>query len=106
MVKKVPALKGRKVVYSLKTDYAWRLFINETELSILMQFLVLNLDYSNFKDTVKHTKDQADKVPHYLDIWGTMFDYQVEDEKRQYRKKFRYRDYEEADDIGWTDLRS
>ena len=40
--------------------------------------LAEDIDYSNFKGKIAATKDQADKLRAYHDIWGIMYDYQGE----------------------------
>lgn len=73
--------KNRKIHFSEITDYKYRIFINKEELAELMLFISENVDYSNFKDKIKSSLDQKDKLPYYSEIWGVMFDYQHRNDK-------------------------
>lgn len=67
----------KKIVYvSRQKDYAYRVLVSKTELKKLMNKTVNDLDYYNFKDTIKKIPNQRDKVPFYNEIWAVMNDYQ------------------------------
>ncbi len=63
-------LVGLEIHASRKTDYPYRLIVGEAEVLKVMRFLGETLDYSNFKDTVGGTPDQASKHDLYADFWG------------------------------------
>ena len=58
------------------TDYIARIIVNEEELKIVRDTLFDSITYSNFKDHIKHTPTQKDKVSYYSDIWFVMWEYQ------------------------------
>lgn len=79
LIDSLPILKGKVVKSSEASDYHFRIFVDKSELDIIFIHLSNEIDYSNFKDKVKTVKNQIDKVPFYIEIWGVMFDYQYRD---------------------------
>lgn len=55
-----------------ENDYQWRIVVNEGGLAHIFGALMDTISYSNFKDAVKHTPNQAHKVGPYMTIWGAM----------------------------------
>lgn len=66
--------KKNKIINSKKNDYAWRMFVDEEEFAQMMKERILNIDYSNFKNSV------VDNDLHdlYADFWGLHYGYQME----------------------------
>ena len=63
-------LAGREIQASKDTDYPYRLIVGEAEVLKVLRFLGETLDYSNFKNTVADTPDQAAKHDLYAKFWG------------------------------------
>ena len=63
-------LAGREIQASKETDYPYRLIVGQAEVLKALRFLGETLDYSNFKDTVADTPDQAAKHDLYAQLWG------------------------------------
>jgi len=82
--KELKIFKNRKIHSSEETDYKYRIFVNFEEFNELMQLFTMNVDYSNFKDKIKVTPNQKDKLPFYSKVWRIMCDYQY----RHYRKQY------------------
>jgi ribosomal protein S20 len=74
--KNVLSLLDKKIVEDKNADYRFRIFINQEELTVLLQTLSENIDYFNFKEMIHHNKDQKDKEKYYGEIWGVMYQYQ------------------------------
>lgn len=79
----VDELKDRKIVTTIESDYMFRIFIKQEELFELMLFIADDIDYSNFKDKIKYSPNQSDKVGYYSEVWGIMHDYQVKKNKSE-----------------------
>ena len=60
LVRQVP-LVGAEIVDTPKADYACRVIVGKNELLAIMRFLGESLDYSNFKDKIDRTPEQAHK---------------------------------------------
>ena len=58
-----------RILESTKTDYRFRVYATKEEVAKLMLDAVDNIDYTNFKDSVKE-KWRHDA---YLDIWQVMY---------------------------------
>jgi len=54
------------------TDYAVRIIVRKPEVLAILNFLGENLDYSNFKDKIDRTSDQARKP--YHEVWHVLAD--------------------------------
>lgn len=76
LVENVQELNGKEVLKTDFTDYRYRIIITKNELSALMMFFAANLDYPNFKDKIKATPGQKDKLGSYHEIWHVMYRYQ------------------------------
>lgn len=65
-----------RIFKSDKTDYRFRVVVDKEELN---NFVLSNseIEYTNFKDSLKGT-NQEDKLQPYYQIWWAMYDYQVE----------------------------
>jgi hypothetical protein len=63
-------LARREIQASKETDYPYRLVVGQAEVLKVLRFLGETLDYSNFKDTVADTPDQAAKHDLYAQFWG------------------------------------
>ena len=64
------------IKYSPKSDYRYRLPVDEKELVRIMLFISENLDYQNFKRSIHNKHDQHDKINFYNQIWKVMYNYQ------------------------------
>lgn len=58
-----------------KTDYTFRILLNDEELSKIMSTLQASIDYPNFKQEISETENQTDKLEAYHNIWSEMFHY-------------------------------
>lgn len=65
-----------EVTESERADYRYRFLTDEKGFIKCMFTLQLTVDYPNFKDEIKKTPDQKDKLPYYSRIWGQMAMYQ------------------------------
>ena len=63
-----------RVFTSEYTDYRYRCFITRDDLKDLLTKQVDDLDYENFKDSVK----EKDRKKYYSEVWGVMWDWQDE----------------------------
>ena len=90
----VPVLKGKRIIFTINSDYSHRIFITEEELQVLMVFMAVNLDYTNFKDKIKTIKDKKEKVPYYFKIWNAMWNFQMDKEDKIFKSK-RYKNFYE-----------
>lgn len=81
----LPCLKGKHILYTMDSDYAYRIFISEEDLQVLMVFLAINLDYTNFKDKIHRIKDQKEKEPYYFKIWNAMWNFQMDKEEKRFK---------------------
>lgn len=61
-----------------RCDYPYRVIVDDDGLSFLFDYLQSNLDYHNFKDHIKNTPDQSNKVGLYSKIWYSVLDHAVE----------------------------
>lgn len=78
-------LNSRSIYSSKITDYKYRIFVSQEELSKLMIMFSESIDYSNFKDKIKSTPNQKDKLSYYSEIWGVMSDYQYRNSKSKFK---------------------
>lgn len=63
-------------------DYPYRLVITGRMLDVLMSEFVDTLNYSNFKDHIKHDcPDQKHKVGMYTEIWSMVLDHAVSEDE-------------------------
>lgn len=72
----VTCLRAKKVHCFEGADYRYRIFVFPSELAQVFDRLQDTLDYSNFKNKVHATPNQADKYSFYSKVWGVMFGYQ------------------------------
>lgn len=56
------------------SDYRFRIFATKADVAHAMHQHVLNIDYTNFKDSI-HPKDKNRKK-HYSEVWAVMFRWQ------------------------------
>lgn len=61
-----------RVLTTSGTDYAYRMILTEEEKNLVFIILSDSVDYDNFKDAVKHTPNQKNKVGAYMQIWSIM----------------------------------
>ncbi len=69
LVAGVPLLKT-EIAESADTDYAVRIIVRKSDVLAILNFLGENLDYSNFKDKIDRTSDQARKP--YHEVWHVL----------------------------------
>jgi hypothetical protein len=65
---------NHEVLDTPQRDYPCRVFVTSEELSDLMLKRIGEIDYTNFKDSVREKSLSRS----YMDIWGTMYEYGVE----------------------------
>ena len=65
---------GKKIHASKNTDYAYRVFVGRKAFSKLVAQKVMDIDYSNFKDSVED--DRLHDL--YADFWQLHWKYQHE----------------------------
>lgn len=66
----------RKVYETPNRDYRFRIFTTRKELAALMSRKVHDIDYTNFKSSVRH-KGRHDT---YLDVWSVMHGAQLDEQ--------------------------
>ncbi len=69
LVDRVP-LPTATIIDTPKGDYAARMVVSKETVLRIMEFLGNTVDYSNFKDRIDATSDQAHKP--YHEIWGVL----------------------------------
>ena len=69
LVAGVPLLKSG-IKESANTDYGVRIIVGKSDVLAILNFLGENLDYSNFKDKIDRTPDQARKP--YHEVWRVL----------------------------------
>jgi hypothetical protein len=67
------AFPGAEVVTGGGTDYRYRARLDRTIVAKKVADSVMNLDYENFKNTVK----ERDRHDAYLQVWDAMYAYQA-----------------------------
>jgi hypothetical protein len=72
-----PEVTDLKVVQTPDNDYAARLFCSQDHLSRFLQYMVLTLDYDNFKSMIHGSASQSDKSQAYMECWDAMRNYQA-----------------------------
>ncbi len=60
LIRQVP-LPDVQIVDTTGSDYSARIVVSGNELLAILNFLVTNIDYDNFSDTIEKTPDQAHK---------------------------------------------
>jgi hypothetical protein len=55
-----------------RRDYPYRLFLPKEVWSLLAEALASDIDYTNFKDEVKHTQGYS-RAGLYMKIWSVMY---------------------------------
>jgi len=65
--------KDRRLYETLQADYRWRAFVPKDVVAQLVQRHVEEIDYTNFKNSVKDTSLHDA----YLRVWGDMYELQV-----------------------------
>jgi len=64
-------------IYKTKgRDYLYRVFMNKREFSALVFKLSMNIDYSNFKDSVKKRGADQEEQDTLMNVWFDMASYQ------------------------------
>lgn len=63
-------LPGAQIRTSQETDYLARIIVKKGDVQKILAFLADNIDYSNFKDKIDRTPDQAHKP--YHEVWGVL----------------------------------
>lgn len=76
LINGIPSINNESVVETRDADYRFRLNINKYQFNALMGFLSNSVDYPNFKDEIKSSKQQKDKLSFYTKIWFTMLQFQ------------------------------
>lgn len=71
LIKCIP-LPHMKIKESDRTDYAFRIVVEQADVLVILRFLGETLDYSNFKDTIDQTDDQ--KYKPYHKVWSVIAD--------------------------------
>jgi hypothetical protein len=89
LINSVRSLRNCKLVVTRKNDYICRIFVDLQQLADVMSLLILNLDYSNFKDMIYKNKDQKDKAPYYTRIWNVMYEYQNDKDTKYNPKNYK-----------------
>lgn len=65
-----------EIVDNEGTDYAYRIKVDVDQVRYLLLALSETVDYSNFKDAVKHTPGQDHKVGALMQIWSIFLKFQ------------------------------
>lgn len=63
---------GAKIIETKGNDYRFRAFIDKNEVAKVIADRITNIDYTNFKDSVK----EKDMKKLYGEVWSTMYDLQ------------------------------
>ena len=71
LVKSVP-LPGATIVASNATDYRFRIIVGKDQVFDIMRFLGDTIDYSNFKNRIAATAEQANKYHAYGEVWRVL----------------------------------
>ena len=71
LVQNVPILNAN-IIETSNSDYAVRILVGQDDLHKILSFLGETLDYSNFKNEIGMTTDQAHKP--YHEVWQVMAD--------------------------------
>lgn len=66
------------ILESEKQDYRCRIVVTEHELLTISCELFQDIDYPNFKEMIGKNENQRDKLAYYHEIWGIMWDYQID----------------------------
>lgn len=93
LIDSVESLKNCKLVITRRSDYLCRIYVNMRQLADVMSLLIINLDYSNFKDMIYANKDQKDKSSYYTRIWSVMYEYQYATDTKYNTKNLRRRSF-------------
>lgn len=81
LINAVPCLKDKKVVHTPIRDYHFRIIVSQRELTKITTLLSEEVDYTNFKNEVKQSVNQKDKVNLLNKVWWIMFEYQRDSKK-------------------------
>jgi hypothetical protein len=73
LVARVP-LPDAAIIDTSSADYACRIIVGKDQVLGVLKFLGETLDYSNFKDKIADTPDQAQKHDVYARIWSILAD--------------------------------
>lgn len=65
------------IVDTPSSDYCCRIVLPRAEIARVMALVVLDIDYSKFKEMIASSPDQVGKTGFYQDVWKTMFSYQM-----------------------------
>lgn len=80
---------GKKIIVTPTSDYRFRVVITREEFADIMANRVENINYNNFKNSVK--EDWRHNA--YLKIWTTMYNVQEDKYEREYRWWENYQHY-------------
>lgn len=67
---------GAPVLETRNADYRYRIIVEPEMFTTILTELARGIDYTNFKDAVKHTEGQAHKVGAYTRVWQIMREFQ------------------------------
>lgn len=67
---------NKEILKGVGTDYEYRIFVDQQELSELFNLLSNSIDYDDFKKTISGIDGQLDKLQYLHKVWNTMWDYQ------------------------------
>ena len=73
LVQRVP-LPDADISSSDTTDYKYRVIVDKDDLLKIMRFFGDTVDYTNFKNKVGLTPDQANKHHAYAEVWKVLAD--------------------------------
>lgn len=62
-----------------EADYAYRVFVPQTQALAVMEALMKGVDYPNFKSSIAQNPSQNHKLDAYHKIWGIMYQFQTQD---------------------------
>lgn len=72
------------IVDSPAGDYCCRVGVDKADFSAAMAAIAADIDYSNFKDSV-HQEQGHDRAHIYMDVWSTMYEFQLSQGKKLQR---------------------
>ena len=64
------------IIDTSNSDYRYRITVDRVDLNRVMDSIVDDLDYSNFKSMVHGVEDQKDKMNAYYKVWQAMYELQ------------------------------
>ena len=69
-----------KIHKSPHADYRYRIVCTGEAARTMIARLAEDIDYDNFKGKIAATPDQAGKLPEYSEIWGILYNWQLQQE--------------------------